>query len=201
MSRRESRERMLAKIKDLNFLNYIRMSDEAHFHLNGYITNTIFVIGHRKILMSCTSVNYTTPKSQYGMLFCMMASIGLTFLNVRMVLQQLCHSTVILETFFITKLHAQNIESMWFQQDGAMSHTACQSIETFRQLFVRYVISCNGDIPCPARSPKQKIEDEIIANHLVMIKREFESFRNRLLKLLKCERQSGAHLTDVIFKK
>ncbi|XP_035210744.1 uncharacterized protein LOC118185035 [Stegodyphus dumicola] len=114
---------------------------------------------------------------------------------------------------------------MWFQKDGATSHTARQSMEAVRQLFGRLIISRNGDIEWPARSPdlsvcdfflwrylkgkvyrtrpaiihelKENIEKEITAIPQDLLHHAFQSFHNRLLE---CERRMGEHLSDVIFK-
>jgi hypothetical protein len=44
-------------------------------------------------------------------------------------------------------------EDTFFQQDGAMSHTSRVSMNVMRNFFPNHVISKNGDIPWPARSP------------------------------------------------
>ena len=44
-------------------------------------------------------------------------------------------------------------EEKFFQQDGATSHTARDSVAVVRNLFPNHVISIYGDITWPARSP------------------------------------------------
>jgi len=44
-------------------------------------------------------------------------------------------------------------EEMFFQQDGATSHTARDSTAAVRNLFPNHVISRYGDITRPAMSP------------------------------------------------
>jgi len=44
-------------------------------------------------------------------------------------------------------------KEMFFQQDGATSHTACDSMAAVSNLFPNHVISRYGDITWPARSP------------------------------------------------
>ena len=44
-------------------------------------------------------------------------------------------------------------EEMFFQQDGATSHTARDSTAAVRNLFPNHVISRYGDITTPAMSP------------------------------------------------
>ena len=47
----------------------------------------------------------------------------------------------------------QQLHEAWFQQDGATSHTAKQSMAAVQELFGNRVISRFGDIPWPPRSP------------------------------------------------
>lgn len=42
---------------------------------------------------------------------------------------------------------------LWFQQDGATSRTARMAMTTLRKMFPNRVISRNGDIAWPPRSP------------------------------------------------
>jgi hypothetical protein len=45
-----------------------------------------------------------------------------------------------------------DMEGMWFQQDGATCHTACETMELLREKFPGRVISRNGDRNWPPRS-------------------------------------------------
>jgi hypothetical protein len=60
-----------------------------------------------------------------------------------------------IQTFFMQELtqfpHAN--DNTQFQQDGATSHTARNSINAINQLFPNYIISRNGEISWPARLP------------------------------------------------
>jgi len=59
-----------------------------------------------------------------------------------------------LENFLGPELaHHPVTEEMFFQQDGATSHTAQDSMAAVRNLFPNHVISIYGDITWPARSP------------------------------------------------
>jgi len=44
------------------------------------------------------------------------------------------------------------MEDMWFQQNSATSHTACETTELLREKFPGLVISLNGDQNWPPRS-------------------------------------------------
>jgi hypothetical protein len=54
--------------------------------------------------------------------------------------------------------HSVN-EDTCFQQDVVTSHTSRVSINVVRNLFPNHVISKNGDIPWPARSPDLSASD------------------------------------------
>ncbi|PNF27784.1 hypothetical protein B7P43_G09194 [Cryptotermes secundus] len=117
------------------------------------------------------------------------------------------------------------LHETWFQQDGATSHTARQSIAAVRELFGNRVISRFGDIPWPPRSPdlsdcdfslwgylksrvyttrprtldelKQRIEEEIRGIPAEMLQPSVGNLNNRLGE---CIRRQGSHLQDVIFR-
>ena len=60
-----------------------------------------------------------------------------------------------LNTFFIPLLRRKRVprHHLWFQQDGATSHTARESMNVLRRLFPNHLISRFGDIAWPPRSP------------------------------------------------
>jgi hypothetical protein len=64
-------------------------------------------------------------------------------------------------------------EASWFQHDGAMSHTARVSMDAVRLLFHNHIISRNGDIPRPPRSPDLSACDVFMG---ALIKQSVHSF-------------------------
>jgi len=100
------------------------------------------------------------------------------------------------------------IENTFFQQDGATSHTARMSMNAVNALFPNRVVSRNWDIPWHPRSPeltprdyflwgylktkqfetrprttadlKQRIQDEVAAIPVEMLREVMNSFRSRL---------------------
>ena len=59
-----------------------------------------------------------------------------------------------LETFLRPKfniLHKR--DNVWFQQDGATTHTSRRAMGILREMFPSHLISLRGDIDWPARSP------------------------------------------------
>jgi hypothetical protein len=47
----------------------------------------------------------------------------------------------------------QKVRNVWFQQDGAMAHTARESMTFLSGMFPGRLVSRFGDIPWAARSP------------------------------------------------
>ena len=66
----------------------------------------------------------------------------------------------VLQSFVASALNSfPQLHGAWFQQDGATSHTARQSMAAVRELFGNHVISRFGDIPWPPRSPDLSVCD------------------------------------------
>ena len=57
-----------------------------------------------------------------------------------------------LNKFLFTKIEEEDICIVWFQQDGAMCHTAETMLEVFRPVFEDYIISRRCDVVWPPRS-------------------------------------------------
>ena len=62
-----------------------------------------------------------------------------------------------LERFLCPKvirlLTDQNPDNVWFQQDGATSHSSRRSLRILRDMFPGHLVSLRGDIGWPSRSP------------------------------------------------
>ena len=63
---------------------------------------------------------------------------------------------------------ANNIKqnSIWWQQDGASSHTSNETINYLRKQFLGKVMSGRADWPWPPRSPGPAIPDFLLWGHL-----------------------------------
>jgi len=114
---------------------------------------------------------------------------------------------------------------VWFQEDGAITHTANESMTIVRNMFPGHPISRFGDVPWPPRSPdlstcdfflwaylkwrvyahkprtlndlKEAIRQEIRPIDRQLLARVMGDFKERLEN---CIREDGRHLTDIIFK-
>ena len=57
-----------------------------------------------------------------------------------------------LNEFLFTKIEEKDIGNIWFQQDGAMCHTAEASLDVLRPIFEYRIISRRADVVWPPRS-------------------------------------------------
>ncbi|GFS66421.1 uncharacterized protein TNCV_3856751 [Trichonephila clavipes] len=54
--------------------------------------------------------------------------------------------------FFIPELNNQDVQELWFQQDGATCYTARATIDLLKDTFGDHLISCFGPVNWPPRS-------------------------------------------------
>jgi hypothetical protein len=118
-----------------------------------------------------------------------------------------------------------DLEGVWFQQDGATPHATRRSLGILREISPCRLVSLRGDIGWPARSPnltpcdfflwgylkagvyrhwsqtlkalKEAIREEVATIPQKMTNIVMENFRERLRQ---CIANNGCHLSDVIFK-
>lgn len=125
----------------------------------------------------------------------------------------------------LNNLNDNQRENLWFQQDGATSHTTRRALNLLQEMFPNKVVSLRGDIGWPPRSPdlspcdyflwgylksrvfthrprtleelRAAIRQEIAAIPQDMIRRVMARFRENLQQ---CINNNGRHLRDIIFK-
>lgn len=214
-----------------NFSDLLIMSDEAHFHLSGYVNK------HNMRYWSSQNpkeLHHKPLHSPKVTVWCGVSTeriFGPYFFeddrgNAVTVNSQ--RYVNMLQNFFFPLLEELEIDtnSLYFQQDGATSHTADISMTTLRNGFEACLISRFGDINWPARSPdlsvcdfflwgflkfkvyqtrprnlhelKQRITEEIQMIPQEMLEKVFESFFKRMTE---CQLVQGRHLMDAVFKK
>lgn len=230
--RRQFCETVMNKINEnADFIENLWMSDEAHFHLNGYVNkqNCRYWAQENPAVLHQRPLH--SPKVTVWCAVSARGVIGPYFFeddqrNTVTVTSE--RYVTMLETFMAARIHTVpgiDIENTWFQQDGATAHTARVSMAAVRRLFGNHVISRNGDIVWPPRSPdlsvcdfylwgylksvvyntrpttlpalKTRITEEITAIPLDTLHQVMHNFQNRLAE---CVRLDGHHLRDVIFK-
>ncbi|PSN57112.1 hypothetical protein C0J52_01298 [Blattella germanica] len=164
-------QEMITKINnDDEFLNKLWMSDEAHFHLTGYVNKQNYRY------WADTNPNEVHERPLHASkvtLWCAVSSHGIIgphfFANEQgnTITVNSDRYVEMLRTFVTPELNNfQHVQEYWFQQDGATSHTAWQSMEVVRELFGNHVISRFGNIPWPPRSPDLSVCDFFLWGYL-----------------------------------
>ena len=134
------------------------------------------------------------------------------------------HYRAMLEDYLWPELDELDINDMWFQQDGATSHTARVTIDLLQGKFGERVISRNGPVewsprscdltpldfflwghikslvfankPATSEDLKDNIQREIANVPVEMCARVVENWVQRIDR---CKRASGGHMTDIEF--
>ena len=132
------------------------MSDEAHFHLSGFVNKQNCRFWgthnpqnlHKRSLhpLRVTVLCGITARKIYGPYFFENAAGASVTINGD-------RYRTMLQDFLFPLLPADNNNGIWFQQDGATAHTARETINLLREQFPNRVISKNGDLRWPPRSP------------------------------------------------
>ena len=119
-----------------------------------------------------------------------------------------------------------NNGTLWFQQNGAMAHTAVISIAALRHLFPQLVIYHFGDVPWPPLSPDLTAPDFFLWGYLKRkvysnrptdlhtlkenIREEIAKLSEETIQAVTCSfltdvhlsiEQGGGHLKDIVHKK
>ena len=134
-------------------------SDEAHFHLSGMVNKQNFRYWSQNNPRELHQRPLDSPKVT---VWCTMGSFGVwgpyffeeEGATVTVTSERYCE---MLERFLRPKV-AQLLadyepDDVWFQQDGATSHTSRRSLGILQDMFPSHVISLRGDIGWPPRSP------------------------------------------------
>ncbi|CAG4965031.1 unnamed protein product [Colias eurytheme] len=155
--RKEFCENMLSRFRTVNTIWF---SDEAHFHLNGFVNkqNCRYWAprGQNPRLKHQQPLN--SPKVTVWAALSVNGIIGPFFFEnsrgVTVTVDGDVYRRMIRE-YFIPKLreHPSNSSHTWFQQDGATPHTARTTMSLLREEFPGKLISRFGDISWPPRSP------------------------------------------------
>lgn len=224
-------ERMLATFSTDTRLRNIFFSDEAHFHLGGYVNKQNFRYWSPE---NPREMHEQPLHSEKVTVWCAISGreiIGPYFFEnyhgqaVTVNSDRYCE---MINSFFREKLRNSSFSNRntWFQQDGATAHTAQASMIVVRELFPGKMISRFGDIPWPARSPDLSPCDFFLWGYLksvvyrneptttAQLKENIRTemagissdlcgrvFENMRQRWEECLRQEGRHLENIIFKK
>ena len=144
-----------------NIMNTLLMSDEANFHVSGYVNK-----------QNC---RYWAPNNPHELhqcpLHCEKVTVWCAVYSHGIFGPYFCENAegcavtdtewykVMLETFLCIELHPCQQDLLWFQQDGATAHTAQISMQVIRTVFPGRHISLYGEIIWPACSPDHAVPD------------------------------------------
>ena len=206
----------------------LMMSDEAHFHLDGYLNKQNCPFWAAKNPWELHQRPLHTAKVS---VWCGISKVGIVgpyFFEEEGATVTVTSERYVemLRNFLCPQLRSLwvNMEEMWFQQDGATAHTARASMTVVRQMFLQHVVSHFGDVPWPPRSPDLSAWDFFLWGYLksklyvwkpctvddlkVSIREEIATVPQEMLvnvmqnfeeRLQTCVRQ-GRHLSDIIFR-
>ena len=151
-SRVQFSETMLRKI-DANEipLNSILITDEAHFYLNGDVNRQkVRFWSNENPRLICEQPLHS-PKVTVWMGVAAWGVIGPYFFDGTVNSERYRQ---LLNEFVRPELtRRRRLSRTWFQQDGATSHTAKQTMDCLKQMFGNRLISRNAQIVWPACSP------------------------------------------------
>ncbi|KAL7630171.1 UNVERIFIED_CONTAM: hypothetical protein RMT77_019690 [Armadillidium vulgare] len=229
--RKTCAERILAEFPTAQRLGNIFFSDEAHFHLEGYVNK-----------QNCRYWAPVNPKQKHQRqlhspkvtVWCAMSRSGIIgpyFFegsNSASVTVNSERYVNMIETYFrpIVENDSRFNRNTWFQQDGATAHTARAAMTAVRALFPQKLISRFGDLAWPPRSPDITPCDYFLWGYLKSrvyvnqprtitdLKRNIQSeidnispdlcnkvFNNLQTRLQRTVEMDGKYLDGIIFKK
>ena len=143
--------------EDEDLVNDIWMSDEAHFHVSGFVNKQNFCYWSEA---NPRALHEKALHSQKVTVWCAMSASGIIghyffeYEAGNAVTVNTDRYVEMLQNFFTPQLARFPVnENTLFQQDGATSHTARMSMNAVNALFPNRVVSRNGDIPWPPATP------------------------------------------------
>lgn len=215
---------------DTQFLDNFIMTDEATFHLNSFVNkqncriwatkNPHAVEEEAQFSPSITVWCAVSAKRIIGPYFFEQNGLPVTVNGSRY--------REILETFFLPELRRKKVpfHKIWFQQEGATAHTASKTIDLLKRHFGQRVVSKNGPVNWPPRSPDLTAPDFFLWGCVKSIvyetqPRNLSELKSRIVECMEkislktkkatiedalpkrceeCARRHGSHLDDVVFR-
>lgn len=206
-----------------DFWEKILMTDEAHFTLSGAVNkqNCRFWGTDNPHIIHETPLHDQKVTVWAGV--CSKTIIGPFFFRPGETINGDRYRWM-LAHFVLPKMREKGLENFWFQQDGATCHTAHATMDYLRRKFPGRVVSKNGDIDWPPRSPdltapdfflwgflkskvyankpktieelKDNIQAEMAAISPEMLENVMENAKKRAHY---CIKNKGGHLVDIVF--
>nr|ADD24484.1 Transposable element Tc3 transposase [Lepeophtheirus salmonis] len=219
-SRRNACEALLENVPE-DALVYF--SDEAHFHLTGCVNKE-----NMRYYATDTSNDPELPlHSPKVTVWCAISSTGIIgpwFFEENEV-KETDQYVNMLKEFFLPRIDELDLGDIWFQQDGATTHTSKAAMAVLTEHFPERLISIMGDLEWPDSSPdlspcdfylwgylksrvyvnnpsslpdlKANIREEIAKIPAITLARVLANTRNRFVQ---CIDNGGRQLSDMIVK-
>lgn len=144
-------------------LNVTFYSDEAWFHLSGYVNSQ----NMRLWSADNPHIFHETPLHpiQVGVWIAVSRRrlIGPIFFEESVTAERYRNNIL---NVFVNQLHDDELEQGYFQQDGARAHTARETLHYLREFFDDRIISIGSEPEFPPRSPDLTVLDFFIFPHL-----------------------------------
>lgn len=212
---------------DADFCKKIVLSDEAHFHLNGFVNRQNCRIWGSE---NPHVIQEKPMHPQKCTIWCALWAggiIGPYFFEDEggnAVTVNGVRYREMLSGFFFNETNDLNLNDMWFQQDGATCHTARETVTLLQTKYPGRVISQRGDIDWPPRSCDLTpldfflwgyLKERVYVNKPATIPELKENIRRAIAeiephlcesvmknfakRMVSCQRSRGGHLADIIF--
>lgn len=228
-ARRDFADRMLeVSAENPEFFDKILFSDEAHFQLNGYVNSQNCRIWGSENPHAIVQRSLKPPRVTVWCGFSAKGVIGPYFFEDeegKTVTVTGLRYREMLETFLWPELDSQQLgNEIWFQQDGATSHTASATMAILKEKFPRRLLSLGGDISWPPRSCDLTpldfflwgyLKDRVYQNKPVTLDDLKENIRqviggisqeicqnvvqNYGVRIVSCKKALGGYFKDVLF--
>lgn len=210
-----------------NFFSKIIMSDEAHFHLSGYVNK------QNLRFWGTENPQVIHEEPLHALKLTVWCGIYAEKVIGPYFFEDAVGNTVtvngdryreMINDFLLPQIDELGLEDMWFQQDGATAHTARATMDILRPAFPGRIISRFGDLHWPARSPDLTacdfflwgfLKSRVYVNKpqtLAALKANIEEevaeltpdvlrkvMENAIKRARLCIGSGGGHLRDIIF--
>ena len=221
---------LLSKVRRCpRFLSTLWMSDEADFHLDGN------VVKQNCRFWSEENPQVTLPQEQFSAHVTVWCGVSEKGIVGPFFFEEAGHTTTVnssrysrmLTHFFLPNLRQRGValHTSWFQHDGATAHTAKATMRLLKEHFKTRVISKNGAVGWPPRSPDLTVPDFFLwgflkstvyrtpVPSLAVLKRRIRraikkvpvatlqaSMQSVVSRCRECVHRRGGHLDNVVFR-
>ena len=146
-----------------DLLNLTFFSDEAWFHLSGYVNSQNMRMWSTDNPHVFTETPLHAQKIGVWMAVSRRRIIGPIFFDFTVNAERYRNNFL---AEFVQQLHDDELQYGYFQQDGATAHTTLENIAFLREFFDDRLISLHTEIEFPPRSPCLTIMDYFVFPYL-----------------------------------